>query len=186
MAFLGRTAERERLERWIVDERCRVVTLLGLGGMGKSMLAARIAHDVAPTFERVLWRTLTNAPPPGVWLADALGFLAPAQTTIAGGEGGQLRRLLELLSESRCLLVLDNFETVLQPGDTAGGFRPGYERYGELIQRLGESPHQSCLLLTSREAPTELGVLAGESGAVRSLALGGFGLEDGRSLLRDK
>jgi WD40 repeat protein/transcriptional regulator with XRE-family HTH domain len=185
-AFVGRAAERERLRRWILDEHCRLVAVLGLGGIGKSILSARLAHDLAPSFERVLWRTMTNAPPPDAWLADALGFLAPAQPATTGGEGAQIRRLLELLDEARCLLVLDNVETALQPGDTAGSFRPGYERYGELIQRLGESPHQSCLLLTSREAPIGLGVLAGESGAVRTLALGGFGVEDGRSLLRDK
>ena len=56
-------------------------------------------------------------PPPSAWLADAIGFLAPDRMPTSGGEAAQIRRLLELLSEARCLLVLDNFETVLQPGD---------------------------------------------------------------------
>lgn len=185
-AFLGREADRGQLRRWVLEEGCRVAAVLGLGGIGKSMLATRIAHDLAPSFERVIWRTLTNAPPPGVLFADVLGFLAPASSTAPPDEAGQLRRLLELLGQTRCLLVLDNFETVFQPGAVAGGYRPGYERYGELIRRLGESPHQSCLLLTSREAPAELGVLRGEGGVVRSLALGGFGVDDGRTLLQDK
>src|SRR5207249_1117505 len=44
--------------------------------------------------------------------------------------------------------------------------------------------HQSCLLVTSREAPPELVVLS--SGAVQTLRLGGLGVADGQALLTDK
>jgi WD40 repeat protein/transcriptional regulator with XRE-family HTH domain len=184
--FLGRAAERDLLQRWIVEDRCRVVSVLGLGGIGKSILAARLARDLAPSFECVYWYSLMNAPPPSAWLADVIGFLVPNQPASTGGEGAQLRRLLELLGETRCLLILDNFETVLQPGDPTGGHRPGYEGYGELVRRLGESRHQSCLLLTSRETPSELGPLVGASSPVRSLELSGLDVDEGRTLLQDK
>src|SRR5207302_474133 len=75
--FLGRATERALLRQWVSDERCRLVAVLGLGGIGKTLLAARLAHDVAPAFDRVYWRSLRNAPSPGEWLAGALGFLAP-------------------------------------------------------------------------------------------------------------
>ena len=44
---------------------------------------------------------------------------------------------------------------------------------------MGETAHQSCLLLTGREAPPELAPLARERGPVRTLRLGGLGLEAG-------
>ena len=78
--FLGRASEREMLRQWVLDERCRVVAVLGLGGIGKSLLATRLAHDLAPSFERVFWRSLRDAPTPGEWLAEALGFLAPERS----------------------------------------------------------------------------------------------------------
>jgi WD40 repeat protein/transcriptional regulator with XRE-family HTH domain len=184
--FLGREAERERIRQWIQDEHCRLVAVLGLGGIGKSMLVSRIAHDLAPAFERVIWRSLTNAPPPGAWLSDVIGFLAPEVAISSGADAAQVERLLELLNRERCLLVLDNFESVLQPGEATGAYRPGVERYGEVIRRLGESRHQSCVLLTSRESPSELALLAGVSSPVRSLDLSGFSLDDGRALLQDK
>jgi hypothetical protein len=57
--------------------------------------------------------------------------------------------LIELLQKQRCLLVLDNVETLLQAGSLEGRYREGYESYRLLIQRIAETPHQSCLLLTS-------------------------------------
>jgi hypothetical protein len=53
-------------------------------------------------------------------------------------------------------LVLDNAETVMQAGDREGGYQPGYEGYGQLLRCVGETPHQSCLLITSREKPKGL------------------------------
>jgi WD40 repeat protein/transcriptional regulator with XRE-family HTH domain len=183
--FVGRTAERELLRRWVLDDRCRVISLLGLGGIGKTLLAARLAQDLAPHFDYVYWRGLRHAPPPGEWLAGAIAFLAPDEAPLPG-EAAQAVRLLELLSQARCLLILDNFETVL-PADAHGGaFAGASGGYGPLLRQLGEVPHQSCLLLTSREAAAELGLMRGELGPVRALALAGLGVDDGQALLSDK
>jgi WD40 repeat protein/transcriptional regulator with XRE-family HTH domain len=184
--FLNRVSERALVRQWVLDEGSRLVAVLGLGGIGKSLLATRLAHDLAPSFERVFWRSLRDAPTPSEWLAEALGFLAPGVAPESGGESALLRRLLELLGEARCLLVLDNVETILQPGGPVGAYRVGYERYGTLLRQVAESPHRSCLVVTSREEPAELGPLLGERGPVRALELAGFGAEDGRALLGDK
>ncbi|TME22593.1 MAG: hypothetical protein E6I75_30120 [Chloroflexi bacterium] len=77
--------------------------------------------------------------------------------------------------------MLDNFETLLEPGQREGRYRDGYAGYGSLLQAIGEARHQSCLVVTSREAPPELAVLGG--GAVRTLELGGLGVPEGQVLL---
>src|SRR5689334_12001346 len=125
VGFVNRGSERALVRQWVLDEGSRLVAVLGLGGIGKSLLATRLAHDLAPSFERVFWRSLRDAPTPGEWLAEALRFLAPDVVPESDGEAALLRRFIELLSESRCLLVLDNVETILQPGGPAGGYRPG-------------------------------------------------------------
>jgi WD40 repeat protein/transcriptional regulator with XRE-family HTH domain len=183
--FVGRVAEQEVLLRWAADRRCRVIFLHGLGGIGKTLLASRLARDLAPTFECVIWRSLLNAPTPSDWLTDALGVLAPGDAP-GSGDRAQVTQLIDLLGEVRCLLVLDNFETVLEPGDHLGDYREGYGLYGTLLRQFAERPHRGCLVLTSREEPPELGPLRGEQSPVRVLELDGFGIEEGRTLLGEK
>jgi transcriptional regulator with XRE-family HTH domain len=89
VGFHGRAGELETLGRWVLADRCRVVALLGLGGIGKTALAARLAHELAPTFERVYWRGLRDAPPASEWLAGALGFVSDRRTPPPAGEAAR-------------------------------------------------------------------------------------------------
>ncbi len=61
-SFYGREGELALLSRWVVEERCRVVSVLGMGGIGKSALAVTVMHRVAAHFEVVIWRSLRDAP----------------------------------------------------------------------------------------------------------------------------
>ena len=63
----------------------------------------------------------------------------------------QISCLVDYLREARCLLILDNAESLLSGEQRTGQFRPGYEGYGQLFRSVGETRHQSCLVVTSRE-----------------------------------
>ncbi len=184
--FLSRSREQQTLRVWLLDDACRVVAVLGMGGIGKTLLAARVAHDLAPYFQRVYWRSLHNAPAFSEWLAGAISFLSPQDPVLTATDDVRYNRLLELVAQIPVLLILDNVETVLQPGDRTGGYLPGYAGYGALLQGLAETPHRSGLLLTSREEPPELGPLKGVGSRTRTLSLGGLAVEDAQVLLRDK
>ena len=94
--------------------------------------------------------------------------------------------VIEYLKEKRCLLILDNFETILKSGERAGVYLEGYEGYGELLQRVGEVSHQSCLMLTSRDKTSEIALLEGKTLPVRSMKLSGLKSTDGEKIIKAK
>ncbi|HMN29783.1 MAG TPA: NB-ARC domain-containing protein, partial [Caldilineaceae bacterium] len=183
--FHGRQAELDQLAHWLVIERSRLVTVVGMGGMGKTALAARLTRAVADRFTVVIWRSLLNAPPLveiiGSWLQLLAGNgLAPATASL----DLLLNHLFELLRKRRCLLVLDNAESIMQGEVRAGYYRPGYEGYGQLFQRFGAGNHQSCLLITSREQPHIVARLAQTHATVHTLQLMGLTTEAGASMIK--
>ncbi|BAY23823.1 WD-40 repeat protein [Calothrix sp. NIES-2100] len=170
--FYGRELERRRLQEWIIKDNCRLIALLGMGGIGKTALAVKIAQELVENGERavdfVIWRSLRNAPPFETLINDWVLFLSQQQESQT-----DLPTLLAYLRRHRCLLILDNVETLFQAGNRSGEYRIGYERYGELFNVIGETIHQSCLLLTSREKPGEVATLESLDSKVRSLKLSG-------------
>jgi WD40 repeat protein len=185
--FYGREAERLQLEQWVVEERCHVVSVLGMGGIGKSALSVTLMHQVAPAFQHIVFRSLRDAPPCQNLLADFLRVLSPQPLPkLAGSFEQRLDLLLECFQTQRCLLVLDNLESVLQEHDQEGHFRAGYEDYAALLGRVAESPHQSCLLLTSREMPAELVPLESSPASVCTLRLAGLKPEACEQLFEER
>jgi WD40 repeat protein/transcriptional regulator with XRE-family HTH domain len=166
--FYGRTGELATLSTWILEDRCRLVGILGIGGIGKTALSVKLAEQVQGQFRYVIWRSLRNAPPLATLLAELVSFLSDQQQTQT-----DLNSLLQCLRAHPCLIVLDNLETLLQTAAQAGQYRPGYEAYGELLRMVAETRHQSCLLLTSREKPAEIAQFEGAELPSRTLSLDG-------------
>ncbi|HEY9603320.1 MAG TPA: ATP-binding protein, partial [Allocoleopsis sp.] len=79
--FYGRTDELATLNHWIVNDRCRLVTLLGMGGMGKTYLSVKLAQQIQDNFEFVIWRSLLPALPLKDFLAELIAFLSNGQDT---------------------------------------------------------------------------------------------------------
>src|SRR5947209_1991901 len=185
--FFGREWEQTLLTSWIVEERCRVVSVLGLGGIGKSALATRAMHRVAEHFEVVIWRSLRDAPTCETLLDECLQVLAPqALRDVSVSLEKRLSLLLEYLRSTRVLLVLDNLEVLLEEGQSTGHMRAGYEGYAQLLRRIAETEHQSCLLLTSREKPGDLVSLEGIRAPVRALRLARLDADSCKQLLAEK
>ena len=174
-SFYGREPELATLSRWVLEEGCRMVSVLGMGGMGKSALVVSTIQRLAAHFEVVLFRSLRDAPPSEALLESCLQVLAPEPLVPAPqGLEQRLSLLLEYLRSSRILLVLDNLEVLLEEGNVLGRLRPSYEGYGRLLRQVAQTAHPSCLLLTSREKPAELRALEGRNSPVRSLRLVGL------------
>ncbi len=152
--FCGRSEELMCLEQWVIEEQCRLVLLLGIGGIGKSTLAAKLVQQIQTQFDVVVWRSLQNAPPFEEWLETVLPLLLRAQgedIAVPSSLDGKLLKLRSGLRQKRCLLILDNVETILSGGQAAQ-YRTGYEGYGQLFKELGKSPSELLIAHQSRKA----------------------------------
>jgi len=187
----GRNSELATRRRLLDDERRRVVGVIGIGGIGKTSLvvafgqhAARRDSDTGSGFDAVVFRSLRNAPPLNTLVDSLIHTLAP-QLAAAPNAGldTTITVLLDLLHARRVLLILDQLETILQPGTTTAQYRAGYADYGRLLYRLGEDRHQSCLIVISREKPGELTELEARGLPAATLTLRGLSVAASQRLL---
>ncbi|MEG4011538.1 MULTISPECIES: helix-turn-helix transcriptional regulator [unclassified Microcoleus] len=168
--FYGRSEELTALKQSIVSDNCRLVALLGLAGSGKTTLSVQLAKQIQHEFDFVIWRSLRSTPTPSEFLDSLIQlFYNPKKPDVPLAApskkidlNDKISRLIEHLRKQRCLLIVDDFEAVLRPEELAGHYREGCEGYRDLIVRLGQVNHHSCLVLVSAEEPTELALLAGE------------------------
>ena len=184
--FYNRTCELATLNDWIVNQRCRLVAVLGMGGIGKTALAVKLAQQIQEQFDYIIWRSLSSAVSLEELLVDLAHILQP-QVEISQFKTLE-RRIFWLISQlqaRRCLLIFDGVEAILSQGKLAGTYSPGYENYGQFFHRLGEEPSKSCILLTSREKISAVSFLEGSTFPVRSLTLRGLG-EHAGLLLQEK
>ena len=197
-SFHGRTEELGQLESWMVKDRCKLILLLGMGGIGKTTLAVTVADQIQEQFECLIWRSLKPMPPLEDLLGSLLKFFAQGSESQSFDNIHQgISQVIEYLKQRRYLLILDEVEVIFGCSDrpesskrdrafASRQWREGYENYAELLQRVGMERHQSCLLLTSREKPNEIAALEGETLPVRCLQLRGLRDADAVALFQDK
>ncbi len=183
--FYGREDDLATLQQWMTERRYQVVALLGLGGIGKTALAASLIGKVKNQFDYVFWRSLQNAPLVENIVRSCLEFVSDNEhIDISKNLNEQILQLIKALQQHRCLIVLDNLETVLERSDQAN--QNIWAGYATLLQRLGEVMHQSCILLTSREKPSEVSLLEAKTMPVRSMQLTGLSADDAQKILREQ
>jgi ABC-type dipeptide/oligopeptide/nickel transport system ATPase subunit len=195
--FYGREEELTQLAQWVTVDRSRLVAILGMGGIGKTALVTKLAQQIHPNFTAIVWRSLRNAPLLSNLLPEIIQVFSH-QTEIVPPTMDiftQISRLFHYLCEQRCLLILDNAEAILPSqvdtdsgavAPTASSLEHRYLDYVELFRRIGDSPHQSCLLLTSREKPEVIVPLEGIHLFVRTFALHGLNARESKHLFNAK
>jgi NB-ARC domain len=185
--FYNRTSELTTLKQWILENRTRLITLLGLTGIGKTALTIQLIEQIQNEFDYIIYRSLHNAPTLQTLQTNLIQFLdglpAPESPEERATTGGL--PLLEYLRLSRCLIILDDLQMIFSSGQIAGNYQPGYENYGAFFKKIAESSHNSCLILLSWEKPREIAALESQNPVFKTLQLNGLGSE-AEEIFREK
>lgn len=185
-AFFGRETEVATLSKWMREDRCRLITLMGVRGIGKTTLAA-ISTEQMQQFQYSIWRSLRNAQSVKDLLIELILFLSQNQeVNLSQSLDGLISCLMKYLHKYRCLLVLDSYESILQSKGRAGHYCSNYEGYGQLLQRVMVERHQSCVLIVTQEKPIGIAAMEGVNLPVRSLHIKGLSREPAEQILKAK
>lgn len=193
-ACYGRQDELRSLEKWILQERSRLVMILGINGIGKTTFAIKLVEQIKDKFDYIIWRSLRSLAPLDLLQQNIRQFVSSypnysllenrRRSGIEEHRNDSISELLELFRKFRCLVILDDVEMLFDSGKFAGYYRTGYEDYGWLFKQVSELSHQSCFLLISSETPKEISELESTNPFCHSLLLNGLSLAPARELLK--
>ncbi|MCB0110874.1 MAG: AAA family ATPase, partial [Caldilineaceae bacterium] len=191
--FYGRTDQLTEITNQLVHERAAMIVVSGIGGVGKTALAAELIYRLADSpalqsdLAQIIWRSLINAPGLNTLVDEWLSALlqAPAQR-LPEELDAKLALLFAELDRRRVLLVLDNLESIMDTGVDADTLRAGFDAYSQLLERMAHGHHQSCLLITTRVVPRGIRRLVTDYRHVYHFTLQGLSPDDGMMLLHQR
>ncbi|MDJ0556505.1 MAG: ATP-binding protein [Microcoleaceae cyanobacterium MO_207.B10] len=153
----NRHTELTTLKQWI-ENHTRIITILGLTGIGKSTLTVELIQQIKDKFDYIIWRNIDNYPSCESLQTNIIQFLS--QTDFPSQKPEKLansqsinNQLIDYLRKYRCLLIFDNLQEIFASGKLAGTYLEEHENYGKFFQQIATSSHKSCLLLLSQEQP---------------------------------
>ena len=153
--FYGRKVILEQLKYRCLETSCRMISISGHAGIGKTALAVNFVNDVRGQFSGGgIWQSLRYAP----LLKDLLGqWLTHMPGVVSHSDHwcDQLSAVMEYFRNHRCLIVIDDLEGILD-ADGLNAYKAGYLSYREFFHRLAEEVHQSCVIVMSRNNPSDI------------------------------
>lgn len=106
--FYGRQGLLDTLERWCINDNCRLIALLGMGGIGKTTLSIKLAHKIQGNFEYVIWRSLQNAPSVEEVVAELIQFFDHQEEINLPVTTNSIKVVYLVSGGENCLLRLSN------------------------------------------------------------------------------
>jgi DNA-directed RNA polymerase specialized sigma subunit len=183
--FYPRTPELHTLTTWILQQHCRLITLTGISGIGKTTLAVQLVQQIKDEFEYAVWYTLDEFPTIEKFQSNLIQLFSNCEKPDLPPTNQKRLPLIKYLQNHHCLIVLDDVHNLLCSGELAGKYKPECEEYRTLFKQIEKLSHQSCLMLIGWEQPREVTQVKNQNTSIRTLQLKGLDIAAAREILRD-
>jgi len=171
ITFHNRETELQTLFHWILNQNTHLISILGLSGIGKTTLVKRFIDLHQQKFDAIVWRSLKFPQSLNLLLDDLLKHhKLDSLPTI----NDKLKQLFDILTNKKCLIILDDLQNIFIPSQFAGKYQPEYQDYQTLFKMITETQHQSSVILISQEQCPEMECLDEELYPIKSLELSGL------------
>ncbi|QEI39504.1 hypothetical protein BMF77_00054 [Dolichospermum sp. UHCC 0315A] len=170
--FHGRTNELSTISKWVENPNTRLISILGISGIGKSTLVKYFLDTHTIPFDAIIWKNIKLSNSLNSILTEIITELNVNSQDI--NTNNLLNQSLELFNQKRCLIILDNLEEIFTPQQYSGQYKPEYQDYKTFLQMITEIEHQSCLIIISQEKCQEMISLDSELYPIHSLELSGL------------
>ncbi len=164
--FCDRTLALQTLSHWLTTQNPRLISVLGLSGIGKTTLVKHFVDLNLQQFDVVIWKSIKLSPSLDTIITDIFTLInsEPIQTD------NKLTQLFNLLRQQRCLIILDDVQELFTSG-LAGQYKTEYKEYKTFFTMVTEIEHQSTLILIGQEQCQEMLCLDEELYPVKCLEL---------------
>ena len=182
--FQGREAELEQLKSWSNDPNCRFVMITGMNGCGKTTLATAAEKLLRQNFDRAISLPINEKLAVEDLVKFCLSSLEP-NLKISSDVNKLLVDLSFYLQKHRCLLVLDNLDSIFEFKKMIPHYRSSCEQYAPLLRCLINTRHRSLIVATSRIDLKQLDYY-GSSDNLKTLPLSGLQSDVLWSIFKDQ
>jgi ABC-type cobalamin/Fe3+-siderophores transport system ATPase subunit len=168
--FYGRERELQTLSHFLINQNARLISVLGLPGIGKTTLIKRFVDLNLQNFNIIIWKNIK--------LSDSLDSIIAEIFKAINSEfiqtENKLTQLFNLFRQQKCLIIIDNIQELFTPGQFAGQYKAEYKDYKTFLTMITEIEHQSSLILISQEQCQEMICIDEELYPVKCLELQGL------------
>lgn len=119
-AFYDRTPELNTLTTWILQQRCRLIALTGIGGIGKTTLAVQLVQQRKDEFEYVIWCSLETSPTLTEFQDKLIQFFSQSEKLDSPATNQKPLSIIKYLQKHHSLIVIDDIHNLFSSGELAG------------------------------------------------------------------
>lgn len=160
--FYGRNSELEYIKDKL--DINKIICVYGQGGVGKTFLIKKLITIIKYNYEYVIWKSFKTPYSFKYIINDILAKISDNKKLYSNNSYVNIEEFIKELEQKKVLLILDNFETLLEEKKYIGQYKSDYKIYSDFIDRfLLSNQINTNIIVITREKPSNFKQIIGKN-----------------------